>query len=185
MKINSKTMASGALAALCLTLGGGLRAADQQHDNTKDSTKSRTERSTRYETKVMEGQPAKFNKASSIIGMDVRNHRDERLGEIKDIVFDLRSEKVAYAVLGTGGLLDRQKFLAVPLNAFTPSADQKHLILRAEKSKLETAMGFEKDSWPHVSNPSWGAEFWEKPTTEHHGTTTPPHTQPETKPENK
>lgn len=184
MKISSKTMASGALAALCLTLGNGLRAADQPYD-----TKPRTDRGAKYETKAAEGQPAKFNKASSLIGMDVRNHKDERLGEIKDVVFDLKSERVAYVVLGTGGLLDRQKFVAVPLNAFTASADQKHLILRAEKSKLETAMGFERDNWPSVTNPSWGAEpFWEKPSE---GTTTTPGkigeepSKRETKPENK
>jgi sporulation protein YlmC with PRC-barrel domain len=149
----TRKIATGALAALCLTLGGGLKAADTTYD-----------KQGKHE-KYTEGMPAKFNKASGIIGMDVRNHKDERLGEIKDVVFDLKSEKVAYAVLGTGGLLDRQKLLAVPLNAFTASADNKYLILRADKSKLETATGFDRESWPSVTNPSWGAQpFWEKPT---------------------
>jgi sporulation protein YlmC with PRC-barrel domain len=182
MKITSKKIASGAIAALCLTLGSGLRAADTAYD----VNKARGERETKYETKSTEGMPAKFNKASGIIGMDVRNHKDERLGEIKDVVFDLKSERVAYAVLGTGGLLDRQKLLAVPLNAFTASADQKYLILRAEKSKLEAAMGIEREHWPSVTNPSWGAEpFWEKTTElfKAPDTTPKPETPPATPPD--
>jgi sporulation protein YlmC with PRC-barrel domain len=179
------------MMALSLTLAGWLRAADQAYDVNKpreyDTTKSHI--------KSVEGQPARFNKASGIVGMDVRNHRDERLGEIKDVVFDLQTERVAYAVLGTGGLLNRQKLVAVPLNAFTVSMDHRYLILRAEKSKLETASGIERDSWPSVSNPIWGAEpFWEK-TTEQPAVidkldkapdqSTKPDTTPDTKPDQK
>jgi hypothetical protein len=44
------------------------------------------------------------------------------------------------------------KMLAVPLTALTPSSDQKHLILNADKSKVETAMGFDSNNWPSVKN---------------------------------
>jgi hypothetical protein len=110
------------------------------------------------------GKPAAYNRASGIVGLNVVNHKDERLGEIQDVVFDLQSERVAYAVMDTGGgILGRGKLLAVPLSAFTTSPDQKHLILRAEKAKVEAATGIDRDNWPSVSNPSWGAEpFWEK-----------------------
>ena len=98
--------------------------------------------------------------------MEVRNQNDEHLGHIKDIVIDWKTEQVSYAVLstapkslfGAGG-----KMLAVPLTALMPSSDQKHLILNADKSKVEAAMGFDSDKWPSVTNPSWGAEpFWQK-----------------------
>jgi sporulation protein YlmC with PRC-barrel domain len=112
------------------------------------------------------GEVAKFNKASSIIGTDVRNEKDEHLGQIKDVVIDLQSERVAYAVLSTGGILGRGgKLLAVPLSAFSASEDQKHLILHADKSKMEAAMGFDKNSWPSPNNTTWGAEpFWQSQT---------------------
>jgi len=203
MKTTSKKIASGAIAALCLTLGSGLKAADSTYD-----IKLRSE--IKDQTKTVEHEPAKFNKASGIVGMTVRNQMDERLGTIKDVVFDLRSERVAYAVMSTGGLL-RQKHLAVPLSAFSASADNKYLILCAEKSKLETAIGIERDNWPSVVSPSWGAEpFWEKSIDNKSGVSDkldkasdatpkpevnpeeksdakpyPPETKPETKPEDK
>ena len=53
----------------------------------------------------------------------------------------------------------------MPLTALTASADQKHLILNADKAKVEAAMGFDRNNWPSVNNPSWGAEpFWQKET---------------------
>ena len=100
--------------------------------------------------------------------MDVRNQNDEHLGHIKDLVIDWKTEQVSYAVLSTApkGLFGMGgKLLAVPLTALTPSSDQKHLILNADKSKVEAAMGFDSDNWPSVTNPSWGAEpFWQKET---------------------
>jgi len=205
MKTTSKKIASGAIAALCLTLGSGLKAADSTYD-----IKLRSEREIKDQTKTVERVPAKFNKATGIVGMTVRNQMDERLGTIKDVVFDLRSERVAYAVMSTGGLL-RQKHLAVPLSAFSASADNKYLILCAEKSKLETATGIERDNWPSVVSPSWGAEpFWENPIDNKSGVSDkldkkyeatpkpevnpeeksdakpyPPETKPETKPEDR
>jgi hypothetical protein len=166
MKMTSKKIVSGALAALCLTIGSGLKAADSTYDY-----KPRAESEIKGETRTTELAPTSINKASGIVGMTVRNQMDERLGKIKDLVFDLRSERVAYAVMSTGGLLNK-KLLAVPLSAFTAGADNKYLILRAEKSKLETATGLGRDNWPSASNPIWGAEaFWEntsenKPSTD-------------------
>ena len=53
--------------------------------------------------------------------------------------------------------------LAVPLNALTPSPNDKCLILRADKSSIASATGFSKDNWPSVNNPSWGAQpFWQQ-----------------------
>ena len=109
------------------------------------------------------GTPTKVNKATSLIGMEVRNHQDEKLGTIKDFVVDLNSGRVSYVVFDSGGLL-KTKLFAVPLNAFRASSDQNHLVLNADKKKMETAKGIDQDMWPNVSNPVWGAEtFWEQP----------------------
>jgi sporulation protein YlmC with PRC-barrel domain len=120
------------------------------------------------DAKSNEGAPAKFNKARSILGMEVRNQSNEHLGHIKDLVVDWKTEGISYAVINTApkGLFGiGGKLLAVPLAALTVSPDQKNLILNADKSKVETAMGLDPHNWPSVSNPSWGAEpFWQKET---------------------
>ena len=116
------------------------------------------------------GLPGKFNKASSLIGMDVQNAEGQKLGDIKDIVIDLKKGKVSYAVLGAGGVLGiGEKLLAVPLSAFKQNTDRNCLVLQASKETISQAEGIGHD-WPSVESPSFGAvPFWQD--SEHKNTT--------------
>jgi len=106
--------------------------------------------------------PMKINKGSTIIGATVKNQQGETLGKIHDLVINLNSEQVAYAVLDSGtGLLSAQKLHAVPLRAFQPGTDGKTLILNADKDQLARSEGFDKNSWPAMNSSAWGAQpFW-------------------------
>lgn len=140
---------SWAVALLCSSLQAAVWAADE------------FPRATEYQRQS--NSPTNINKATSLIGMEVRNQSDEKLGKIEDIVVDLNSGRISYAVLNAGGPF-RSKLVAVPASAFTAGADQKHLLLNADKTKLEAAKGFDKNAWPSVSNPDWGADtFLENP----------------------
>jgi sporulation protein YlmC with PRC-barrel domain len=112
--------------------------------------------------------PLRINKASGLIGLDVKNKEGETLGKIRDVVFDFKNERVAYCVLGINeGILTRDKLLAVPLRAFVSSADGSSLTLNADKEKLARAEGIQPDKWPSAESPSWGAEpFWKEPASE-------------------
>lgn len=89
------------------------------------------------------------NKASKLIGMDVRNHQNENLGEIEDLVVDLKSGKISYAVLSVGGFLGiGEKYVAVPPSAFSMGADRDSVVLNADKAKFENAPSFAKNDWP-------------------------------------
>ncbi len=104
-----------------------------------------------------------FHKASSIVGMKVKNLSDETLGNIEDLVIDMQTGKISYAVLGVGGFLGLgEKFIAVPPSAFNSGLDEKYLVLNADKAKLQAAPGFAKTNWPDYRNPDWGGEgFWD------------------------
>jgi sporulation protein YlmC with PRC-barrel domain len=105
----------------------------------------------------------KVNKASGLIGMDVRNQQDERLGEIKDLVLDLQSGKIAYAVLSVGGFLGiGDKLIAVPPSAFTTGTDQDRLVLNADKARIQNSPGFAKNAWPDLNSSDWTAnsQYW-------------------------
>jgi sporulation protein YlmC with PRC-barrel domain len=126
------------------------------------------------QTASYQGAPKKFNKASELVGMEVKNQDGEDLGEIKEIVLDLNGGRVAYAVLecdgeGVGGLLNiDNKLIAVPIAAFkTPMNEEEHyLTLHADMEKFSKATGFNEDNWPAIGRPMWGAEpFWETPAT--------------------
>jgi sporulation protein YlmC with PRC-barrel domain len=100
----------------------------------------------------------KVNKGSGVIGMEVKNHLGERVGEIQDIVVDLPSGKISYVVLSVGGFLGiGEKYIAVPPNAFHAADAENQLVLNVDKAKVQAAPGFAKTSWPDLDNPAWGA----------------------------
>jgi sporulation protein YlmC with PRC-barrel domain len=49
-------------------------------------------------------KPEKINRAKKLIGMEIKNHKDEKVGKIDDVVIDLDSGRVAYVVLSTEGI---------------------------------------------------------------------------------
>lgn len=102
--------------------------------------------------------PAPVNKASTLLGMTVKNQNQETLGTIKDVVFNLQNGRVAYVVLQKDGQSGQNANIAVPLTAFTPSPDNSTLILNAEKSKVQSSHGFSSTDLPSLSNQSYGAE---------------------------
>lgn len=94
--------------------------------------------------------------ANTLIGNDVCNHKDEDLGDIKEIMLDMRSGKVAYAVLSFGGILGLgKKLFAVPWAALTLDTKNKRFVLKVEKETLKDAPGFDKSSWPNMADAAW------------------------------
>lgn len=89
-------------------------------------------------------------RVSQLIGKDVRNTKNEDLGDIQDLIIDLDNGRVQYAVLAFGGVLGMgDKLFAYPLMAFRPAADKDELVLNVDQAKLKAAEGFEKGRWPN------------------------------------
>ena len=99
------------------------------------------------------GTPTQANKASSIIGMEVRSPEREYLGRIQDVVLDWQSGRVSYAVVNTAPA-GKAKLLAVPPSALKPAADHKHLVLDADKTSIAAASGFDPHHWPSLITPT-------------------------------
>jgi len=98
--------------------------------------------------------------AATLTGEDVVNHKDESLGDIKEIMLDMRSGRVAYAVLSYGGLMGMgDKLFAVPWSALKLDTVNKRFVMNVEKSKLERAPGFLKDAWPNMADSSWEGDI--------------------------
>jgi sporulation protein YlmC with PRC-barrel domain len=99
--------------------------------------------------------------ASTLSGDRVRNSAGEDLGKIHDIMIDVPTGRIAYAVLSFGGVLGiGDKLFAVPWSALRVDEDKKQLILDVEKSRLENAPGFDKDNWPDMADTSWGSQIY-------------------------
>lgn len=94
--------------------------------------------------------------ADTLVGNDVFNRKNENLGDIKEIMLDMRSGQVAYAVLSCGGFLGMGgKLFAVPWDALELDLENKRFVLDVEKGRLATAPGFDKDKWPNMADPKW------------------------------
>jgi sporulation protein YlmC with PRC-barrel domain len=98
--------------------------------------------------------------ASTLAGDSVRNAAGEDLGTIDEIMIDIPSGRVAYAVLSFGGFLGMgDKLFAVPWSALKVDEDEKCFILNVDKRTIEQAPGFDKNNWPDMSDTSWGTEL--------------------------
>lgn len=98
--------------------------------------------------------------ASTLIGDSVVNQNGDDLGDLKEVMVDMRSGSIGYAVLSFGGFLGMgDKLFAVPWNALTLDTVNKHLVLNVDKKRLEDAPGFDKDHWPDMADPIWETEI--------------------------
>jgi len=99
--------------------------------------------------------------AGTLAGDRVRNSAGEDLGKIEEIMLDVPSGRVAYAVLSFGGFLGMgNKLFAVPWNALTLDEREHEFILNVDKQVLENAPGFDKDNWPDMADPTWGSQTY-------------------------
>ncbi len=97
-------------------------------------------------------QPSRVISASSVKGSNVWNYTGEKLGNIDDVMFDMESGRITYALLSFGGFLGfGDKLFAVPWAALEPNPDEKSFNLNVAKETLEDAPGFDKDNWPDMS----------------------------------
>ena len=117
------------------------------------------------ESKIKKTDPdKKFRRilsASTLAGDSVRNSAGEDLGKIDQIMIDIPSGRVAYAVLSFGGILRMgNKLFAVPWDALSVDEDEKCFILEVDQRTLETAPGFDKDNWPDMADVTWGSQVF-------------------------
>jgi sporulation protein YlmC with PRC-barrel domain len=114
--------------------------------------------------------------ASTLTGDKVRSPDGDDLGQLEEIVIDLDSGRVSYAVLASGGFLGLgDKLFAIPWDMLSVDAENKEVIVDVSKETLENAPGFDKDNWPDTHDRSWVGDvyryyghdpFWEEDTVE-------------------
>jgi sporulation protein YlmC with PRC-barrel domain len=98
---------------------------------------------------------------SSLTGDRVKNPEGEDLGKIDEIMIDVPTGRVAYAVVSFGGVLGMgAKLFAIPWTSFTLDEDNKCFLLNVPKDRLKAAPGFDKDNWPDMADPTWRSDVY-------------------------
>ena len=108
--------------------------------------------------------------ASTLIHDKVVNLSSEDIGHIEELMVDVTTGRVAYAVLSFGGFMGiGNKFFALPWSALTVDEGHKRIVVNITKEALETMDGFDKDHWPDLGDleyatgvyRQWGATpYW-------------------------
>jgi sporulation protein YlmC with PRC-barrel domain len=102
--------------------------------------------------------------AQSLIGDEVRNLENQMLGRIEDIMIDVPTGRVAYAVLSFGGIMGMgNKLFALPWRSLRVDDRRRQVIVDVDKTHLRQAPGFDKDDWPDMADLSWSNRvhgFW-------------------------
>ena len=87
-------------------------------------------------------------KASEIIGKEVVNQQNEKLGKVSEMIVDVEGSRVALVIVSSGGVLGvGAKSIAVPPGAFTLDAPRKSVRLDADKDKFKAAPEFDMSKW--------------------------------------
>src|ERR1700751_5786995 len=96
--------------------------------------------------------------ADTLDGTKVVTADGEHVGKISDIMLDVRDGRIAYAVLSEGGFLGMGTTLhAIPWSALTLNVDEKVFLVNLMAAGIKNAPGFDKDYWPSMADPQWGA----------------------------
>jgi hypothetical protein len=94
--------------------------------------------------------------ADTLVGNHVCNKDSDDLGDIKEIMLNMRTGRVSYAVLSFGGFLGMgEKLFAVPWEALELDTENKRFVLDVDRSRLQGAPGFDKSHWPDMADATW------------------------------
>lgn len=90
-------------------------------------------------------------RANRVIGMNVRNEKGENLGEIEDLIVNMNTGDVRYAILSFDpGIFREDKLFAVPPTELQIAQDRNHVVYRMNKAQLEQAA---------INRPDWNMNY--------------------------
>jgi len=95
--------------------------------------------------------------AGQLIGMDVRNPKNESLGHIQDFVINMTNGKAVYVAMARGQVLGfGGNLFAIAPEALSMSANGDYIVLDANNQDFENAKGFDQNAWPTQPDRRWG-----------------------------
>jgi sporulation protein YlmC with PRC-barrel domain len=112
-------------------------------------------------SKPAEGEQINAFMVDKIIGSKVINLKGETLGKIEDLVVDIDTGRIVYAVLDSGGFLGiGSKLFPVPWGYLAALPAEGIFFLNQSKEQMEKAPAFEKKNLPDMGDVRWGANVF-------------------------
>lgn len=99
--------------------------------------------------------------AGKMTGWRIRNANHEDLGTLEEVMIDVPSGRVAYAVFAFGGVLGiGSKLFAVPWEGLTFDEAKRECVLDVDRRLFEDSPGIDTSHWPDMADPAWAAELY-------------------------
>lgn len=93
-------------------------------------------------------------RSTKVVGSEVRNGADEKLGKVHDLAIDLEAGRIVQVILSVGGVLGiGDKLVAVPPSSLSVDGDNK-LRLETDKARLKASEEFDANRWEENFQPA-------------------------------
>lgn len=107
----------------------------------------------------LDGSRTELIAASALTGEPVINAIGDSLGRIHDLLIDVLTGRIAYAVIEFAGFAGKNdELFAVPWMALTLDADNRSVILNIDKRRMKEAPRFPRDCWPTLAHSEWAEQ---------------------------
>jgi sporulation protein YlmC with PRC-barrel domain len=98
------------------------------------------------------GKAGRMLRASQLLDADIQDAQQKNVGEIEDLVVDVRSGQVRYAVIDFDqAWTPNDKLVAMPMKSLKASGERKELVFMGSKDQLANAPSFDKGKWPDLN----------------------------------
>lgn len=91
--------------------------------------------------------PAELKFANDLIGLRVVNSKQEKIGEVMDLLVSFGPPHPAFAIISTSRYFRHGHEYAVPLTALSPTDSRHKLLLDADAATLQQAPDFNQQAW--------------------------------------
>ena len=106
---------------------------------------------------------SEVHSAKSMMSHEVRNSANEKLGKIEDLAID-KDGQCRFLIVGVGGIVNSDKFIAIPCSAVKPDHQNKQCTLEMSKTNFEAAPSYTREQYYSA----WPKE-WRTKVNEHFG----------------
>ena len=111
--------------------------------------------------KMAEDQRINAFMVEKIIGSKVINLKGETLGKIENLVVDIDTGRIVYAVLEAGGFLGiGEKLFPVPWKSLAALPSEGIFFLNQSKEQMKKAPAFDKKNLPNMGDMRWGGNVF-------------------------
>lgn len=98
-------------------------------------------------------------RGSQLVDADIRDPQNRNVGEVEDLVVDVRTGTVRYVVVDfEQAWTPDDTLVAVPMKTLRPSGDKGERVFAGDRAQLERAPAFSKGKWPDLNSPAYRTE---------------------------